>query len=152
MKTEILKIINTLKHTYEKNAWHGPSVKEALADVSEQQSTNRIGDSHSIIELVTHMTAWRNYVTEKLNGNDTFELTDEQNFPNEKDWNNALANLEQSQLNLLKALSETSDEKLNEMVPGRKFKFHVMLHGIIHHDLYHTGQIVLLKKITPNNR
>lgn len=152
MNPEILKIINTLKHTYEKNAWHGPSVKEALADVYEQQSTNQMGDSHSIIELVAHMTAWRNYVTEKLNGNDSFELTDEQNFPDEKNWSNALTNLEQSQVNLLKVLSETSDEKLHQMVPNRKFKFHVMLHGIIHHDLYHAGQIVLLKKITPNNR
>jgi len=152
MKTEIQRIINALQHTYEKNAWHGPSVKEALADVTEKQSSNRMGDSHSIIELVAHMTAWRTFVTEKLKGNDAFELTDEQNFTNEKDWNKALINLEQSQVNLLKALSEISDEKLNEVVPNRKFKFHVMLHGIIHHDLYHTGQIVLLKKATPNNR
>ena len=149
MKAEVQKIINILKHTFEKDAWHGSSVKEALADVAEEQAFNRIGDSHSIIELVAHITAWRNYVTEKLRGNDSIELTDEQNFLKERDWNKALLNLEQSQVNLLKALEETPDEKLNEVVPNRKFKFYTMLHGIIHHDLYHTGQIVLLKKHHP---
>jgi len=146
MKTEIQKIINTLKHTYEKDAWHGPSVKEALADVSAEQAFSHVENSHSIIELVAHMTTWRNYVTEKLRGNDSFEVSDEQNFPDEKDWNRALANLERSQKNLIKALEETPDERLQQIIPNSKFKFYTMLHGIIHHDLYHTGQIQLIKK------
>lgn len=149
---EIRKIINTLKHTYEKDAWHGPAVKEALADIAEDAIHARIGNSHSIIELVTHMTAWRNYVTEKLKGNDLFELSDEQNFPKETDWSLALVNLEQSQNNLIQALEKTPDERLQQVVPNRKFKFYTMLHGIIHHDLYHIGQIMLLKKAQTNTR
>jgi len=152
VKSEIQKIINTLKHTYEKDAWHGPSVKEALADIPSDVVHTRVGDSHSIIELVTHMTAWRNYVTEKLKGNETFELSDEQNFPAEKDWKRALVNLEKSQQELIKALEATSDERLLQIVPNRKFNFYTMLHGIIHHDLYHTGQIVLMKKAQTNTR
>lgn len=150
--SELKKIINTLKHTYEKDAWHGPSVKETLADVSSDIIYNKLGNSHSIIELVTHMTAWRNYVIEKLKGNDGFELSDEQNFPAEKDWKRALANLEKSQEELIRALEVTPDERLHQIVPNRKFKFYTMLHGIIHHDLYHTGQIVLLKKEHTNTR
>lgn len=152
MKTEIQKIIDILRHTFEKNAWHGPSVKEALEDISPDAIHNNIGNSHSIIELVAHMTAWRNYVTEKLKGNDAFELSDEQNFPAEKDWKRALANLEKSQEELINALEATPDERLFQVVPNRKFKFYTMLHGIIHHDLYHTGQIVLLKKTQTNTR
>jgi uncharacterized damage-inducible protein DinB len=146
--SEVTKIVNILKHTYEKNAWHGPAVKEVLAGTKEKQVFNRFGNSHSIIELVSHMTAWRNYVTEKLKGNDSFELTDEQNFPNEKSWKKALADLEQSQLNLIKALEKTDEEQLQKIVPNRKFKFYTMLHGIIHHDIYHIGQIQLLKKFS----
>jgi uncharacterized damage-inducible protein DinB len=152
VKTEVQKIINILRHTFEKNAWHGSSVKEALADIPADTVHARVADSHSILELVTHMTAWRNYVAEKLKGNDTFELTDEQNFPKETDWSRALANLEQSQHDLIKALESTPDDRLQEVVPNRKFKFYTMLHGIIHHDLYHTGQIVLIKKSHTNNR
>lgn len=141
-----------LKHTYEKDAWHGPAVKEALADVSTDAIHARIGTSHSIIELVAHMTAWRNYVAEKLKGNDSFELSEEQNFPKETDWSRALATLEQSQNALIKALEVTPDERLQQIVPNRKFKFYTMLHGIIHHDLYHIGQIILLKKSQTNTR
>jgi len=150
--SEIRKIINTLKHTYEKDAWHGPAIKEALADIAEDVIHMRISNSHSIIELVAHMTAWRNYVTEKLKGNDLFELSDEQNFPKETDWSRALVNLEQSQNNLIQALEKTPDERLQQVVPNRKFKFYTMLHGIIHHDLYHIGQIMLLKKAQTNTR
>jgi uncharacterized damage-inducible protein DinB len=143
---EIKKIINTLKHTFEKDAWHGPAVMEVLTGITEKQSAVKIGNSHSIIELVTHMTAWRNYVIEKLKGNELFELSEEQNFPNEKDWKKALADLEQSQHDLIVALEATPDERLQQVVPGRKFKFYTMLHGIIHHDIYHIGQIQLVKK------
>lgn len=146
MKTEIQKITDILRHTFEKNAWHGPAVLEALEGVSGDVVFRKLGDSHSIIELVAHMTAWRNYVTEKLKGNASFELSDEQNFPEVKDWPAVLAGLHKSQTDLIAALQQTPDEKLREIVPGREFKFFTMLHGIIHHDLYHTGQIVLLKK------
>ncbi|MFZ2905888.1 MAG: hypothetical protein WAZ98_06775 [Cyclobacteriaceae bacterium] len=57
MNSEIQKIINILKHTFEKDAWHGPSVKEALHDIPADAVHARIGDSHSILELVAHMTA-----------------------------------------------------------------------------------------------
>lgn len=146
-KTEIQNLIDTLLHTFEKNAWHGPAVLEALEDLSAVQAEQRIGNSHSIIELIVHMTAWRNFVCEKLEGNAAFDIdTDEMNFPNIKNLKTAIQELKASQKRLLKLLEQTPVEKLEEKVPGRPFKFKVMLNGIIHHDLYHTGQIVLLKK------
>jgi uncharacterized damage-inducible protein DinB len=148
MKSEIQNIINTLTHTFEKNAWHGPAVLEVLEGVNEANAMNRIENSHSIIQLVAHMTAWRNYVVEKLNGNDTFELTDDENFSDQNNWQFVLTQLKESQQKLLDALAKTPAEKLNEKVPGREFKFFVMLHGIIHHDIYHIGQIQLLKKFS----
>lgn len=146
-KTEIQNLIDTLSHTFEKNAWHGPAVLEALEDLSAVQAEQRIGNSHSIIELIVHMTAWRNFVCEKLEGNATYDIeTDEMNFPSTKNLKTAIQELKASQKRLLKLLEQTPIEKLEEKVPGRPFKFKVMLNGIIHHDLYHTGQIVLLKK------
>lgn len=145
-KTEVQRLINVLAHTFEKNAWHGPAVLEALEGVTATQATHRIGTTHSILELVTHMTAWRNFVCEKLEGNADYDVSDEMNFPKGKNWKEALEELKKSQKRLLKALEQTPVERLEEVVPGRPFKFHIMLHGIIHHDLYHTGQIVLIKK------
>lgn len=138
--------MNTLQHTFDKNAWHGPAVLEALEGITEEQSKARMGNSHSIIELVAHMTSWRNFVCEKLEGNDDFDVTEELNFPLPVTWRAEVLALKKSQDRLLKALAKTSAELLDQQVPGRLYKFRIMLQGIIHHDLYHTGQIVLLKK------
>lgn len=152
VKTESKKIIDLLSHTFEKNAWHGPAVLEVLAEVSPEMAVTRIGESHSIIELVAHMTAWRNFVSEKLEGNTEFDLSESQNFPQATNWKTVLADLKQSQQRLLNALTQMPDERLQEKVPNRPFKFYTMLHGIIHHDLYHIGQIVLIKKSIANVR
>jgi uncharacterized damage-inducible protein DinB len=146
-KTEIQNLIDTLSHTFEKNAWHGPSVLEALEDLRDVQANQRMGNSHSIVELIAHMTAWRIFVCEKLEGNDAFDIdTDEMNFPTSINLTTALKELKVSQKRLLKLLEQTPIERLDEKVPGRPYKFKVMLNGIIHHDVYHTGQIVLLRK------
>lgn len=146
-KTEIQNLIATLSHTFEKNAWHGPAVLEALENLSDKQAEIRLGNAHNIIELIAHMTAWRNFVCEKLEGNAAYDIdTDEMNFPEVENLKTAIRELKASQKRLLKLLEQTTVEKLEEKVPGRPFKFKIMLNGIIHHDLYHTGQIVLLKK------
>jgi uncharacterized damage-inducible protein DinB len=43
-------------------------------------------------------------------------------------------------------LEEKDDCFLNEIVPGAEYDFYTLLHGIIHHDLYHNGQVGILKK------
>ena len=146
-KTEIQRLIDTLSHTFEKNAWHGPAVLEVVEEVNADQANQRVGDSHSILELVMHMTAWRNFVCEKIEGNAEYDVNEAMNFPTEGSWTKAVEALKKSQTRLMKLLEQFPLEKLEEKVPGRPFKFSVMLHGIIHHDLYHTGQIVLLKKL-----
>jgi len=146
MKTEIQKIIDIVTHTFEKDAWHGPAVKEVLTKLKPEHAGLTVGNSHTIEELIRHMAAWRNYVIKKLQGDETFELSDADNFPTRKNWEEALRLLEESQTNLLAALNNTPDDVLSKKVPGRPFKFFTMLHGIIHHDLYHTGQIMMILK------
>jgi len=36
--------------------------------------------------------------------------------------------------------------RLEEITPGTSYSNYVLLHGVIQHDLYHAGQIALLKK------
>lgn len=143
---EIKNLSKLIQRVYDGKAWHGPSVKEVLKDIDEHSCKKKIGDSHSIVQLVLHMVAWRTFVTKRLLGNSIFELTDEQNFPPETDWANALQQLEESQAELLKAIETISSEKLWEEVANRKYDFFILLHGIIHHDIYHIGQIQLIKK------
>lgn len=120
---------------------------EVLMDIDASIVYKKINTTHSIIELVGHMTFWRRLVTESLLGNKSFEVTDSLNFPVITDWLQALDSLRDSQTKLLQALAQFPSERLHEVVPNRPYKFFTMTHGIIHHDLYHLGQIVLLKRI-----
>lgn len=92
------------------------------------------------------MTVWRHFTTKRLQGNNEFEVSELENFPKGTDWASALNALQQSQEELVKAVSLFPEEKLSETVPTRNYDFYTLLHGIIQHDIYHTGQIVMLKK------
>jgi hypothetical protein len=150
MKTEIEKIIRLLNKSFDQGAWHGPTVREILAQVRSENALNRLPNTHSIIELVGHMATWRNYVTSRLLGNNDFTVTPDINFPSGSDWTQVLIELDKSHTGLIKALENFPDKKLSELVPAasHKYTFYTMLHGIIHHDLYHAGQIILINKTT----
>lgn len=150
MERELKHLIKMLQHTFEKNAWHGPALKEVLENVSATDAQKKLPDSHSIIELVAHITAWRVFVVKKLQGNTEYKVTDEMNFPAPTDWVKVVEELDASQERLMEALKAFDSSKLFESVPhgSYNYNFYTLLHGIIHHDLYHAGQIALLKKQT----
>jgi hypothetical protein len=94
------------------------------------------------------MTAWRIFTVRRLQGDDGYTVTDDLNFKTATSWENAITDLEKSQQELLTAVKSFPEEKLSDRVPhaSHQYTFYTLIHGIIHHDLYHTGQIVLIKK------
>ncbi|QJW90124.1 DinB family protein [Spirosoma taeanense] len=153
---ELLRIIDLLNTTYEsEEAWHGPSVVESLRGVTPDMAGRRITpNTHSIAELVFHMTSWRIFCVKKMQGDPTFDITTpEKNFgalPDKIDdfeWEALEMELSLSQEELINELDKRDDDEfLEDIVPGRDYTYYDMLHGIINHDLYHTGQIMILKK------
>ena len=148
MRNEIQDLMLLLQQTFEKGAWHGPSVKETLNGVDSALALRRLPDTHNIIELVSHMAAWKTYTFRKMTGDISYEVTDDLNFPALADWPAALQRLDESHNHLLSALAGFPAEKLGEQVPGTKkaLTFYSLIHGVIHHDLYHAGQIMLIRK------
>lgn len=148
MENEIKNIHKLLQRSFEKNAWHGPAVKEVLENITAEQANKRLPDSHRIIELVAHMTAWRIFVVKKLEGDSEYKVAEEMNFPAATDWLKAMKELDESQAKLLEAVKAFDSAKLHEPVPhgSYNYSYYTLLHGIIHHDLYHAGQIALIKK------
>jgi uncharacterized damage-inducible protein DinB len=140
------KIIGLLKTSFRGPAWHGPAVMEALTDISPAIALKSVSGLHSIIELVMHMTVWRDFVTKRLMGDSSFEVTESTNFPKGSDWFACVRDLEASQEKLLSALSSFGENRMSEIVATRTYDYFTMLNGIIQHDIYHTGQIVLIKK------
>ncbi len=151
-----MNIVETIKRqlteTFTGPAWHGPAIMEILPNIPLSKSLNRIGEGNNIAELVFHLTAWRTFAVEKLKGNASFDVTDEANFTRFQDispdqWMQLVNNLQNTQNELLALLDSFSDEQLHDPVPGRSHDFFHLLTGVVQHDLYHLGQIVLLSKM-----
>src|SRR5262245_37753895 len=67
--SEVERILDQLKRAYEGNAWHGPSIREALEGVTAAQAHARpLGNAHSIWELVQHIAVWEDVGRRRLTG------------------------------------------------------------------------------------
>ena len=140
------EIHQNLIEIYDGDAWHGPNIMSVVSKIDVSHKDARVGNGHSIVEIVMHMVAWRKFVTERLKGNNDFDIDDQNNFPSMSDWQKAKVELKKSQDALLDALGQFDPAKLSQTVPTRKNSFQKILHGIIHHDLYHLGQISMIIK------
>ena len=149
--TEIQRIADQLRRAYEGEAWHGPSLRELLSSVTAAQAARRpLPGAHTIWELVLHIAAWESIVRRRLGG-EAVEATPEQDWPPVRDtsdaaWKKTLEELARSHLALRESVAALSDDQLRQKVAGQNYSIYGMLHGLIQHDLYHAGQIALLKK------
>jgi hypothetical protein len=124
-----------------------------LSDVATGEATTKpIPDAHSIWEIVLHIAVWEGVVTGRLEGNAKEPATPEDDWPpiampgGDGAWRQAVDALSTSRAALKRALLAFDESRLGETVPGKNYSFYVMAHGIVQHDLYHAGQIALLKR------
>ena len=133
-------------------AWHVPSVAQLLEDITaEQAASHPLANAHSIWELLLHMDAWQSFALRTCEGHDTPMLDGDADWPPVSDtsdaaWSATKDAFAKHAKQISACLDSWDDAKLRESVPGREFPFKVLLHGVAHHNLYHAGQIALLKK------
>ncbi len=150
---ETARIADQLERAYSGKAWHGPSLRALLRGVSAEQAAQRpIPNAHTIWELVLHTAAWDRVVCERILAGKTIKLPPEQNFPavvdtSEAAWKKTLKELEKQHKALAAAMRKFPDAKLNRNLGGGDYSFYVTMHGAVQHDLYHAGQIAILKKL-----
>ena len=150
--SEIKRINDQLKRAFEGTAWHGPSVSEVLADVTaEQAAAHPIAGAHSIWEIVLHIRTWERVGLRRIEEWVPIEVTDEEDWPvvketSEHAWKNALDRLRLNHAALREVIGRLDEARLADIVPGTEYSVYFLLHGVIQHDLYHAGQIALLKK------
>ena len=151
MPSEVERIQNQLQRAFEGDAWHGPSLLELLADVDAAKAATRpIAGAHNIWELVLHITAWDRAVTNRLSGG-RGEVPDEENFPvvndtSEAAWQQTIETLKQDHRSLSEAIGGVEEARLDDPIVEGMSSVYSHLHGVIQHDLYHAGQIAILKK------
>ena len=149
--TETKRIADQLHRAYRGGAWHGPALRQLLAGVTAKQAAARpLRGAHTIWELILHITAWKRAVYRRMQGKAT-SLSPAENFPpmpkaTPADWKKTQAALRTAQHDLHRAVSTLPNSRLKKIVPGKRYTVYFMLHGLVQHDLYHAGQIALLKK------
>jgi uncharacterized damage-inducible protein DinB len=148
---ETRRIEDQLYRGFRGEAWHGPCLRDLLRDVSCEQALARpFANVHSIWEIVLHLTTWLDAARRRLAG-EPFEPDPEQDWPAvmagaESDWQIALGHLEGAVERLRGAVTALDPERLDDNVRGKPYSIYFLLHGVIQHNLYHAGQIALLKK------
>jgi len=149
---EVERITKQLRRTFEGRAWHGPAVQEALSGVTaEMACAPSPGGAHNIWQIVLHMTTWKAAVHRWLCG-DPVRPAEPADWPpiadtSEAAWKTTLDQLRAAHDNLQAEVSRLPDSRLDEPIVAGMPSAHTTLHGIIQHDLYHTGQISMLKKM-----
>jgi uncharacterized damage-inducible protein DinB len=139
-----------LQATYRGPSWHGPSVKEALLGVTAAMAAAPpIPRAHTIGELVLHMGTWKRAVALRISGL-AWNPSDDENFPpfagGEAAWKRALVRLASEHARLRNAVTRLRAGRLDRpAVPGGSTCY-VQIHGAISHDLWHAGQILILRR------
>ncbi len=144
-------IADQLRRAFNGTAWHGPALVELLKDVPAKMAAARpLRRVHSIWELALHIEAWDGAVLRRLDG-EKLQLKAAENFPavsqvSEAAWRRAVAGVRRTHETLVKTVERLAESRLHDRVPGKRYDFEYMLHGVVQHELYHAGQIAILKK------
>ncbi len=150
--SEIKRINDQLKRAFEGKAWHGPSVSEVLAGITaEQAAAHPLAGAHSIWEVMLHIATWERVGRRRIEESAPIDVSDDEDWPQAEDtsdeaWKNTLDEVRRNHEALREAIRRLDDARLADIVPGTIYSVYFLLHGVIQHDLYHAGQISLLKK------
>lgn len=153
--SESTRIADQLRRAFDGAAWHGDSLFEILKDVTAAQAAaHPAANAHSIWELLLHIAAWDGAVRRRMTGV-AVKVSAAKNFPpvtdtSEAAWAKTLEHVRQVHRELVDAVEKFPEKSLSKQVPGKKgahHNFYYMLHGVVQHELYHAGQIALLKKM-----
>jgi uncharacterized damage-inducible protein DinB len=149
--TEIERIEQQLKLAFEGGAWHGPGVLQTLEGVNAKQAAaHPVVGAHSIWELVMHIAAWEDACRRRIEG-DRAELSTDEDWPlitdtTEAAWAITKAALIDGHHRLRESIAFLTEARLDEPIVQNMPSVYVTIHGVIQHDLYHAGQIAILKK------
>jgi uncharacterized damage-inducible protein DinB len=146
--TEIERIADQLHRSSYGKAWHGPALQELLKDVTPEQAARRtISGAHTIWEIVLHIATWESTAAAALSGVAMPALPWAGDWPETPgSWQEAQARLEHATDELESRIGKLSPARLPVKTPGREYSIYFLLHGVVQHNLYHAGQITLLKK------
>lgn len=159
MESVVNKLILELNKVIDGDPWYGASLKSILEDVNAQKAVKRVSyNTHSIAEIALHILAWIEEVASRLEENPPKNPArgDWQKVENldKHEWDIIRQKIFEEHIRVIELTSSLHLEKLDQQVGderspalGTGISFREMLLGLMEHNIYHGGQIALLKKI-----
>jgi hypothetical protein len=152
MMGELERIEEQLRRGLEGGAWHGPAVLELLAGVTAAQAHARpIPGARGIWDLVLHLGGAYRLVLRRLQG-DATQLAPDEDWPpvpepSEANWMAAVEGLRSLNAEARQAVIGFDSGQLDApLVADPPCSAYTQFVGLTQHDLYHAGQIALLKR------
>ncbi len=156
---EVDRIRDQIERAFDGDPWCGPSLMEVLEGIDASLAAIRVlGVSHSIWEIVLHVSGWQGAVADRIAGKPV-AMPEAGGWPeaagrDAEAWEAAKRGLVDSHRRLLIALDGLSESDLDHRVGdsrnqamGTGMTAFANLHGIAQHAMYHAGQIAILKKL-----
>ncbi len=153
-------LLRILDQGFDRKSWHGTNLRGSLRGVTAEEAAWRPApDRHNIWELAVHAAYWKYSVARRLRGGErgSFPLKGSNWFPrplgptdrdpDEKAWKEDLALLGRMHRELREAVEELPDDALDQIPPGSKTRLDDLISGVAFHDIYHAGQIQILKRL-----
>jgi len=154
---EIPILLAAFDQAYDRKSWHGTNLKGSLRGLSADAAAWRPGpDRHNVWEIAVHAAYWKYVVLRALVGGKRGAFAGGgSNWlvrPGEKSetaWKGDLALLEAAHRSLRDAVAAIEPKFLFRPLPGRHTTRLALVSGVTAHDVYHAGQIQLLKRMMP---
>ncbi len=151
----IALIVRLIDQAYDHKAWHGPTLRGALKGVRAGTAAWRPGPKrHNIWEIAVHAAYWKYTVIRRITGSPkgSFPLAGSDWFERPEElaeaaWKRDLRLLDDTHQGLRSAVKTLSDDELDRTPAGSKTVLADLLLGIASHDLYHAGQVQLIKRL-----
>jgi hypothetical protein len=152
---EIQHLLQLIDEAYEKRAWQGTNLRGSIRGLSAQEAAWRPApDRHNIWETVVHAAYWKYTIRRRLLGEKkgSFPLKGSNWIKRplvmrENAWHEDVRLLEETHRSMREAIIRLKPSDLHRKFAGSKFTNLSVISGIACHDVYHTGQIQLLKRL-----
>jgi uncharacterized damage-inducible protein DinB len=153
----VAQLLDILDRAYDHHSWHGTNLRGSIRRVTPAQAVRRPARGrHNIAELVVHCAYWKYTVVRRLTGEPrgSFTLEGSNFFARRAPYSAALwaadvRLLDDTHRTLREVIAGLSDRRLRRVLrdSDRTTVFDTVA-GIAAHDLYHAGQIQVLKRLT----
>lgn len=157
---EIQLLLTVLDQAFDKKSWHGTNLRGALRGITSAEASWRPSpERHNIWELAMHAAYWKYVVRRRLLGEPrgSFPVEGSDWFPrpggmSAADWKKEVLLLVEIHSSLRAAVAALRPADLDLTPAQSKVSNLDLITGVAAHDLYHAGQIQLLKRLGARNR